>query len=355
MTNSVTTADGKQRDSGIELFRIVAMLLVVVVHTDGKALHGPSTIAFSVNIADAALRITVQMLAVVCVDCFVVISGWFGIKTTVRGMASLLFQAAFISVGAYCAIAATGHTAFTTDGLLDSLDVLHIYWFLTSYLGLMVLAPALNALAEHATKGQLRQAIAWYAAFTFIVGWVGDMGGLNWGYSTMSFILIYLLMRYMRLYGQSIIASHSSWWWAGTYAAIALACSIVITAIGFRGDGASLNWAYMHLCAYDSPTTIAGSICLFFAFSRIHFTSKIVNRIAASAFSVYLLHCSPALFGGFLSLVARLHRTLSLTAFSCAMGALVATTFAVSVAADQLRIAVWTPIGKLLKRHKPQF
>ncbi len=349
MTNSPTAIKSKQRNSGIELFRIVAMLLVVVVHTDGKALHGPSTGSFSIDFMDAAVRTTVQQLAVVCVDCFVVISGWFGIRITLRGVVSLLFQAAFISGGAYCAATVAGHATFSVNNLLASLNVLHIYWFLTAYLGLMAISPALNALAKHATKRQLLLAIAWYAAFAFIVGWAADMGGFNWGYSTMSFILIYMIMRYLRLYGGSIVTALSWVGWLSCYVGIALAASAVIVATGLWGSGESLNWTNMHLCAYDSPTTIAASICLFMAFCRLNFTSRIVNWVAASAFSVYLLHCSPALFPTFLSTVNHLHRSLPLVEFSAAMAGLVAATFAVSVAADQLRRLAWHPIEKLLR------
>ncbi len=352
MTNNPTATKGKQRNSGIELFRIVAMLLVVVVHTDGKALHGPGTGSFSIDFMDAAVRTTVQQLAVVCVDCFVVISGWFGIRITLRGVASLLFQAAFISGGAYCVAAATGHATFCADNLLNSLNVLHIYWFLTAYLGLMAVSPALNALAKHATKRQLQQAIAWYAAFAFIVGWAADMGGFNWGYSTMSFMLIYMIMRYLRLHGSHIVTRLSAVGWLGCYVGIALAASAVIVAAGVWGSGESLNWIYMHLCAYDSPSTIAASICLFMAFCQFRFTSRIVNRVAASAFSVYLLHCCPTVFPAFLDTVSRLHRSLPLIGFSAAMMCLVAATFAVSVVADQLRLLVWRPIGKLLHRDR---
>lgn len=338
------------RNSAIELFRIVAMLLVVVVHTDGKALHGPSTALFQLHFADAAVRTIVQQLSVVCVDCFVVISGWFGIRLTVRSVANLLFQALFISVGAYLAAVAMGLMPWSSDALLGSLDVLHIYWFLTAYLGLMMISPALNALADHATRCQLAQSVAWYAAFAFVVGWAADMGGFNWGYSTMSFMLIYLLMRYLRLHGSAIVSAMSPLGWLGCYLAIAFAASAVIVATGLWGSGEALNWAYMHLCAYDSPTTVAASVCLFMAFSRLSFTSRVVNWVAASAFSVYLLHCSTGLFPSFLSTVNSLHRTLPLAGFSVAMVGLVAVTFAVSVTADQLRRLAWHPIEKLLRR-----
>lgn len=216
----------------------------------------------------------------------------------------------------------------------------------------MAVSPALNALAKHATKRQLQQAIAWYAAFAFIVGWAADMGGFNWGYSTMSFMLIYMIMRYLRLYGSHIVTRLSAVGWLGCYVGIALAASAVIVAAGVWGSGESLNWIYMHLCAYDSPSTIAASICLFMAFCQFRFTSRIVNRVAASAFSVYLLHCCPTVFPAFLDTVSRLHRSLPLIGFSAAMMCLVAATFAVSVVADQLRLLVWRPIGKLLHRDR---
>ena len=72
---------GKQRDSSIEMFRILATLAVIVVHYNGWFVGGlPESFDFSAVSSYRVGQLIIQALCVVCVNCFLLISGYFGIR-----------------------------------------------------------------------------------------------------------------------------------------------------------------------------------------------------------------------------------------------------------------------------------
>ena len=71
----------KERESNVELFRILAMFLVLVVHFTGWFVGGLADPFDSTK--DLSFRMgqmVMEALSVVCVNCFLIISGWFGIR-----------------------------------------------------------------------------------------------------------------------------------------------------------------------------------------------------------------------------------------------------------------------------------
>lgn len=76
-----TVIGGGQRNSSVELFRILATFLVLIVHLNGWMAGGlvdwnDGTIPIEHKVS----QLIIQSLCVVCVNCFLVISGWFGLK-----------------------------------------------------------------------------------------------------------------------------------------------------------------------------------------------------------------------------------------------------------------------------------
>lgn len=86
------------RLSAIELLRLLSMLMVLILHADYVALRVPDAALFATTPAEAVGRVVAEQLSIVAVDVFVLISAWFGIRTTVRGICSLLFQVLFYAL-----------------------------------------------------------------------------------------------------------------------------------------------------------------------------------------------------------------------------------------------------------------
>lgn len=88
----------KLRQSNIELLRIISMLLVLMVHADFTSIGTPSRDLMLVSPGQFTFRVLVEFLSVLCVDIFVVISGWFSIRLSVRGLCNYLWQCLYFSV-----------------------------------------------------------------------------------------------------------------------------------------------------------------------------------------------------------------------------------------------------------------
>lgn len=86
----------ESRLSNFELLRCIAMFLVLMVHADFYSLGAPEI----TNIRDISLGDIVQLLiqgiSIVCVNVFVLISGWFGIRPNIKSFANFIFQCSFL-------------------------------------------------------------------------------------------------------------------------------------------------------------------------------------------------------------------------------------------------------------------
>lgn len=66
-----------QRHSGIELLRIVSMFLVLLLHSLYYSLGRPTAEDYVNSGVEMVLRTEFEAISLVCVNVFVMISGWF--------------------------------------------------------------------------------------------------------------------------------------------------------------------------------------------------------------------------------------------------------------------------------------
>lgn len=92
-----------QRESNIELLRILSMMLVLLchyVHTRHNGMFSPEFVPQGCNPLDTdllntATNLELRSLSIVCTHCFILISGYFGIKFKIKSLANLVFQMLF--------------------------------------------------------------------------------------------------------------------------------------------------------------------------------------------------------------------------------------------------------------------
>ena len=69
------------RKSNIELLRIVSIVMVLIVHLDGASLGLPEPMGNITAVSGRDWwRLVVESFAIIGVNCFTLISGYFGIK-----------------------------------------------------------------------------------------------------------------------------------------------------------------------------------------------------------------------------------------------------------------------------------
>lgn len=188
------------RDSNMELLRIVATLLILVVHANYFSQGSPQWECFTQNTYYSIWMVLCQSLSIVCVNLFVLISGWFGIKPRLKGFFNFIFQCLFYSTAIYITALLCGFSDLTFKGIAQVLYATKLGWFIKAYIGLYILSPVLNLFIEHSSKRVYEIVLIVFFIFQSTYGWLGNAYFFNEGYSTHSFIGLYLLARYIRIY-----------------------------------------------------------------------------------------------------------------------------------------------------------
>ena len=130
------------RQTNMELLRIVAMFLILLVHTNFWSLGFPTTAQYQSNPMSSMTRIFFEVIAIMSVNIFVLISGWFAIKPSVKGFCNFIFQCAYFLIGIYAVLLILGIQQLSLDGLRDMLLLTKNHWFVKAYIGLYILTSA---------------------------------------------------------------------------------------------------------------------------------------------------------------------------------------------------------------------
>lgn len=336
------------RKSNMELLRIVAMLLVLVLHATFETLHYPNSTLVRAEPASWLGIILTEQTSICCVDVFVLITGWFGTHFKLQNVFRLLFQVAFISLTITAGAALVqGEMPGTPIQIIQSVFG---YWFINSYLVMYLLSPVLNRFVEQEDEAGLRR----YLLLFFILAIPASFAfsDLNRGFSAISFCGLYLLGRYLRLYLSQQLAS-----WQSRSFMILFACNT----IGFG----VLYWFYFWLkplhypnptslmTAYTNPFVIVNAACLILYFARLNFSSRLVNWLAAGSLAAYLTHQQVFARPSYFELIRHFDASLNTPLFILATAGSILLIFAGSVLIDHFRQLIWELVTKIYYRDKP--
>ena len=294
MSSATSLPSRAQRSSNIELLRIVAMLFIMFGHLSREGGLGlPSADFLHSEPIFGVLGVWFRMINLTGVDIFVLISGYFAIRPRVNSVISLFFQGVFFSVGMYALWVLTKQADFSIGEMSMHLKPMKVYWFFGCYVWLVLLAPVLNRYVESATKREFGVFLAVY--YFFVCGmewWMSASAELQRGYSVLGFVGLYLLARYVRLHGGrwcELAPRYDLLIFLGSTALSALLALVLFWRMGrpLVADDALVD----RLVSYTSPLCIVASLSLLLLFSKIKLGHvRWINWLAASSFSVYLLH-----------------------------------------------------------------
>lgn len=243
-------------------------------HIDKNALHG----------------LFIDSFLIMTVNCFVFISGYYGIKFRVKTVLSLIIQAITYS------ITIDFLYDFLTEGQL-SLDavwngLLSIpngqWWFITAYFFLYLLSPFLNLAKKYLTRFQFLYVLGILTAVNFVIGFTLDpssLGVLN-GYSLLSFICVYFC-------GQAFNGHLNFKKGKLFYLIVYVICSLLIFTMFFTGLKCfSVDLAWMAF-SYNNPLVLISAVSFFFLFKSFHISSTTISFFSSSVLAVYLVHEHP--------------------------------------------------------------
>ena len=345
-TSSTASAPARApRSSNIELLRIVAMLFIMFGHLSREGGAGLPSAEFLRSLPFlGGLGVWFRMMNLTGVDVFVLISGYFAIRPRVNSVISLFFQGIFYSVGMYAFWVLTKQADFSLGELSMHLKPMKVYWFFGSYVWLVLLAPVLNRYVESATRRELGLFLLAYYFLTCGVEWAFSASQqLERGFTTMAFVGLYLLGRYVRLHGGrwcQLAPRYDLLILLGSTALSALLALVLFWGMGrpLVGDDALVD----RLVSYTSPLCIVASLSLLLFFSKIKLGHvRWINWLAASSFSVYLLHEEYLTRGRYLALTDYVGQHYAVLVGILLLVAFVPGLYFATTLVDQVRQQLW--------------
>lgn len=277
------------RQSNIELLRIVAMFMVMMLHVNNTALGLPTVEDANTAILPTFTRIFFELLSIGSVNVFVLISGWFGIRFSWKSLTTFIFQCIFITWGMLLGMVCFGFGTLTLHNVYVNLFV--YFWFVQAYLGLYLLAPALNLLIEK-NKRRHSQIIIGLFLLELFYDFLSPSDLLfKAGYSTMHFVLLYMIARYVKLYGIFWFVQK----WSFCLFLLTVVGGSVVQFIGIQHGITSI----FRIGVYSSPVIVFAALCLLLSFVKLNLQSNFVNKVAVASFAVYLLHTNPLVFSDY--------------------------------------------------------
>ena len=122
----------------MDMMRITAMIFVMVFHINYYSIGLEEGTAADYSTYQLLGFSLMKCVSMVCVNMFILISGWYSIKPTVRGLIKLTFQIWFFSIPTYlCIVCLYDDTVFSLNILLHLL-IFGGYWFIPAYLLLYI-------------------------------------------------------------------------------------------------------------------------------------------------------------------------------------------------------------------------
>lgn len=320
---------GKIRSSNIEILRILATFFILFIHANFWSIGKPAVNDFSMNPADAWCRALFEAAGIIAVNCFVFISGWFGIHFKLRGLVNFLFQCLFFYVGTTVIMTLAGICDFTRIVIARTLFVDN--WYILSYVLLLIMSPVLNAFIENASRKTYRLSLILFWGFALTFGYFSPVSTFSGGYSPIFFMGLYLLVRYIRIYKPKF-----STFPLYVDLLIYLICTVLIACI-LRCFGISCY-------TYLNPLVIVSSIYFSLIFTKFEFKNNVVNCFAASSFAAYLLHTSPCLRDFYQTFFHKLWESNPTATFWIDATGVIVAIMLLAVVIDQLRIVFyrWT-------------
>ena len=284
----------KERNSNLELYRIIVMLLIVAHHyvvnsglmsvMKEEPLHIQSIFLYLFG-----------MWGKTGINCFVMITSYFMCKShiSLRKFMKLLLEVYFYNVVITGIFLLTGYarpsfsTVFYALVPIQSFGVNFVACFMLFYL----LIPFLNLLIQ-AMSSKLHLRLVLLCLLVYSV--IGTIPKITLGVNYVSwFVLLYFIASYIRLYGFPIKISNRNWGWLTLLSILISMASVVFMAwlsTVFVNKNIPVFW---FVADSNHIMALVTALCSFMFFKDLKIGySKLINMIGASTFGVLLIHAN---------------------------------------------------------------
>lgn len=281
------------RNSNIELLRIGLMFLICIhhyiVHGLGLKYMGTDNITLPMGHWQVGTFTLLNVLCICAVNCFVLISGYYGIRLKRSKFVGFLFMVEFFVAGRWIVSALVGRSHPDWKSLVLFLSHSD-YWFIEYYVLLMLFAPMFNNAFERMSRRYLNIMISGFLILSCYLGFLWQDGVNVTGYTLLQFFTMYVIGRWIK---QNQVEISYRWCISG-YLLSSILVTTIMVFLYYHGHGHGA-W---RLTNYNNPLIMLNAILLFMMFKKLNFHSKTINWLAGSAFAIYLVQ-SASIFDRF--------------------------------------------------------
>ncbi len=295
MDKTPLTTEGNQqrktRELGIEIIRIISMLLIVCQHflNHGGFIKNPGEHTFFLNL--------INVLFSPSVNVFVLISGYFSVNSTklrISKVVTLWTQVLFFSL-IMIPISLSLGASISNEYIYQSFlpVITKKYWFFSTYIVLMLITPILAKLINAISKREHLLIVGgiFLTAYLSTRFEIQSVFSLNWGYGISWFIMLFFVGAYFKKYPVKI----------NKLILLAVYISTVLLQMTFKyylNDTTKFIYKLIYSDTnYHQPLTLIASVCLLLLFLGIEnnggVTHKVLTYISSCTFGVYLFHEAP--------------------------------------------------------------
>lgn len=289
----------KQRNSNIELLRILMMLVIVAHHyivNSGviQCIVSTPPHSLQINRFNVYFALVFGWGGKTAINVFILITGYFMCRQPFkwRKVVFLALEIVLYRWLIYGIFLASGYESFNLKEFIKTVLVLPYDFglgFSSSFVGLYVLVPFINKLLSTLEKKELEKLIC--VLLVFFTGFSTFLFNTSFEYIGW-YVTVYLIGSYLRLYEMNWMSSRRI---TGLLCACSLAFSwLSVICIRFLAEKMNRNLPYYYLVADSNKVlAIATAISLFLLFKNINIGSnRLINKFSASTFGVLMIHAS---------------------------------------------------------------
>lgn len=269
------------RNSNHELLRIIAMFMIVFIHANMYLFY------FVEGKFAVFLNGMVNGICNIGVACFILISGYYGMKFDIRKfvrMECMMISYSLLeTVLFYFFVPEQMQGAALLEQLVKSCMpfITRKYWFYSCYVCLLLLSGYIQKFIDHLKQAEFEKLLilllVLFSVFPtlFYFELIPDNGkGL------FHMIMVYMIGRYIRMYRDVKLPKK--------------ACIIFILCWIINGVSHEIpievGGIYHHLCKDNSITNLTMAVILFYLFKELNFKSGFINKAASNVFAVFALN-----------------------------------------------------------------
>lgn len=293
----------KKRVVSIELLRILAMMMVVMLHYLGKGELLPKLTGGEMPL-NGYVAWGLESLSIVAVNVYMLISGYFLVNSRFKPgrLVELLCQTLFYSIFVSAALMAVGVIrvdGLTVNRILEMIFPVQMehYWFITAYVIMYLFSPFLSIAVKHMEQKQLRNMILALLAFFGLSKSIlpVELAIDNRGYDGLWFMCVFLVAAYIRLYGLPFLEKRKGRAFACYLAGCAGIFGLTFVLRAFYLKTGSLDHFIQSAFHYNHVLNLLAAVGLFYVFLNWELSTegrfaKLVYAVSPYTLGVYLLH-----------------------------------------------------------------